>query len=57
MHALYDLAAYPKFAGILREEVDEVLHREGWTKTAMDQMERIDSFIRESQRLSPLSNG
>jgi cytochrome P450 len=40
----------------LREEVEEVVKSEGWTKTGLDQMHKIDSFIKESQRLTPLSN-
>lgn len=57
MHTFYYLAANTKFADVLREEVDEILQREGWTKKAMDEMVRVDSFVKESQRLSPLSNG
>jgi len=33
--------------------VEEVTKREGWTKTALDQMCKIDSFLKESQRLNP----
>lgn len=32
-------------------------NREGWTKTAVDQMYKTDSFIKESQRLQPLGGG
>jgi cytochrome P450 len=39
----------------LREEVEEIIQREGWTKAAIDQMSKLDSFIKESQRLHPLS--
>ncbi|KAF9535150.1 cytochrome P450 [Crepidotus variabilis] len=52
--ALYYLATYPEYTGPLREEVEEVTFREGWTKAALDQMPRVDSFIKESQRLKPL---
>ena len=38
----------------LREEVEEVVKSEGWTKAGLDQMHKIDSFIKESQRLNPL---
>ena len=41
----------------LREEVEEIIQREGWTKEAIDQMSKLDSFIKESQRLHPLSIG
>ena len=39
----------------LREEVEEVVKSEGWTKSGLDQMHKIDSFIKEAQRLNPLS--
>jgi len=50
-HALYYLAAFPEYAKPLREEVEEVIEREGWTKAGIDQMHKIDSFIKESLRL------
>ncbi|KAF9047872.1 cytochrome P450 [Panaeolus papilionaceus] len=50
-HAIFYLAANPKFVELLREEVSEVTSRCGWTKEAVDEMVVIDSFIRESQRL------
>jgi hypothetical protein len=36
--------------------VEEVVKSEGWTKAGLDQMHKIDSFIKESQRLNPLSS-
>jgi len=53
--ALYYLAANPEYAVALREEVNAVVGEYGWTKAAVDRMYRIDSFIRESQRLDPVS--
>ena len=41
----------------LREEVEEIIQREGWTKAGIDQMCKIDSFIKESQRLHPITIG
>jgi hypothetical protein len=38
----------------LREEVEEIIQREGWTKAGLDQMYKIDSLIKESQRMHPL---
>ena len=55
VHALFYLAAVPEYVGRLREEVEEVI-REGWTKEALDQMYKVDSFIKESQRKTPLGN-
>ncbi|OBZ73049.1 Ent-kaurene oxidase [Grifola frondosa] len=49
--ALYYLAANPGLAGPLREEVDAVTSAEGWSKAAMDKMRKIDSFLKESQRM------
>jgi hypothetical protein len=35
----------------LRQEVDAVITEEGWTKAGIDKMHKIDSFLRETQRL------
>ncbi|KAF9478579.1 cytochrome P450 [Pholiota conissans] len=55
-HALYHLAASPEYLKPLREEVEEVVSEEGWTKAALDKMVKIDSFLKETQRLHPLSS-
>ncbi|KAJ6623269.1 cytochrome P450 [Mycena sp. CBHHK59/15] len=49
--ALYDLAAHPAHIGPMREEAERVVAQEGWTKTAVGNMHKIDSFLRESHRL------
>ncbi|KAF8467544.1 cytochrome P450 [Russula ochroleuca] len=51
MQVLYRLLANPEYIGPLREEVDTVIKEEGWTKAGMDKMHKIDSFLRESQRV------
>ncbi|KAH9477540.1 Cytochrome P450 monooxygenase 71 [Psilocybe cubensis] len=51
-HALYYLATYPEYAEPMREEVRVVTNEEGWTKMAMDKLHKVDSFVRESQRLT-----
>ncbi|KAJ7215678.1 cytochrome P450 [Mycena haematopus] len=48
--ALYNLTTYPKHIGPMREEAERVIAAEGWTKTALGNMIKIDSFLRESQR-------
>ena len=53
-HALYYLAENPEHAAALRDEVNAIVGEYGWTKAAIDRMHRIDSFIRESQRLNPV---
>ena len=52
--ALYDLTAH---AEPMREEVERVISLEGWTKGALGKMHKVDSFRRESQRLTALSPG
>jgi cytochrome P450 len=54
-HALFDLASSPEYLHPLREEAEEVIKRAGWTKAAVDQMPKLDSFIKESQRLHPFA--
>ncbi|KAF7320661.1 Cytochrome P450 [Mycena chlorophos] len=49
--ALFDLAAYPEHIGPMREEVERVIASEGWTRAALKQMHKLDSFLRESLRL------
>ncbi|KAG0704373.1 cytochrome P450 [Suillus ampliporus] len=51
-HALFHLATYPQYSTPLREEVSAVINQEGWTKTAMTKLDKMDSFLKESQRLS-----
>ncbi|KDR68414.1 hypothetical protein GALMADRAFT_1044748 [Galerina marginata CBS 339.88] len=48
---LFNLAAYPQYAAPMREEVEAVIEADGWTKLAMGKLRKVDSFIKESQRL------
>ncbi|GLB33473.1 putative cytochrome p450 [Lyophyllum shimeji] len=48
---LFDLAAYPYHVPALREEVEAVIKEEGLTKMSLHKMRKLDSFIKESQRL------
>lgn len=36
----------------MREEVESVLSSDGWTKVSMAKMRKLDSFIKESQRMN-----
>ena len=56
-HALFYLADYPEYADVLREEVKGIVDREGWTYRAVNQMVKVKSFIRKSQRLNSLQCG
>jgi hypothetical protein len=54
---LINLAENPHFIPAIREEVVDVLRSEGWQKTSLYKMKRLDSAIKESQRLKPSSIG
>ncbi|OSC97933.1 cytochrome P450 [Trametes coccinea BRFM310] len=51
-HALYNLAANPQYIQPLREEVERIIAEEGWTKTSLGKMYKVDSFLKESMRLA-----
>ncbi|RWA15034.1 hypothetical protein EKO27_g73 [Xylaria grammica] len=53
--ALLDICKYPEVAQQLRDEIIEVVGREGWAKTTLYKLKLMDSFLRESQRVSPLA--
>ncbi|KAF8887261.1 cytochrome P450 [Gymnopilus junonius] len=52
--ALYMISERPEYIQPLREEVDSVIREEGWTKAAVGQLYKIDSFFRETQRFNGL---
>lgn len=54
-HALHHLAASQEYIPILREEAEAIVSSEGWTKAAVSKMFKIDSFLRETTRLSGFS--
>jgi Cytochrome P450 len=54
VYLLYRLMANPEYIEPLRQEVESVVAEEGWTKNGVDKMSKIDSFIRESQRVDGL---
>lgn len=41
----------------MREEAERAVEKEGWTKAALNNMHKIDSFLRESQRLNASGPG
>ena len=51
---LYRLLANPEYIEPLRHEVEVAVAEEGWTKAGLDKMHKIDSFLRETQRLEGL---
>jgi hypothetical protein len=57
-YAIFDLASYPEVADELRAEIDAVIAEEnppnGWLqKSSLPKLRKLDSFMKESQRLSP----
>lgn len=51
-HALLDLATNPQYCTPLREEASAVISQDGWSKTAMTKLVKMDSFLKESQRFN-----
>ncbi|KAK4184221.1 putative cytochrome P450 E-class, group IV [Podospora australis] len=53
-NVFYNLAAYPQYLPILREEICNVLaEHKTYTSVALQSMKRLDSFIKETMRLDP----
>ncbi|KAJ7729803.1 cytochrome P450 [Mycena metata] len=49
--ALYHLCAYPEYIGPLRQEIEDVIEQEGWTKIGISKMYKLDSFLKEASRM------
>ena len=56
-HVLYDIFARPEYLEPLREEVESALADDDgcWSKGTFAKLRKLDSILRESQRLSPPS--
>ncbi|KAF8549780.1 cytochrome P450 [Imleria badia] len=54
-HALFYLAANPQYIQPLREEVEGIVEKEGWSKAALSKMRKVDSFLKECQRIEGIS--
>ncbi|KAJ2936513.1 hypothetical protein H1R20_g580, partial [Candolleomyces eurysporus] len=50
-NALLTLLAHPQYIETIREECERCVQEEGWTKSAIDKMVFLDSFMKESQRV------
>ncbi|KAH9474336.1 Cytochrome P450 monooxygenase 151 [Psilocybe cubensis] len=48
--ALYQLCLSPGSVKELREEIENVVASEGWSKASLGKMYKLDSYLRESQR-------
>jgi cytochrome P450 len=58
IYVVYDLIDHPEYIQLLREEIDSVW-KEGdeLTKAVLYMLKLMDSFMKESQRLSPVTLG
>jgi cytochrome P450 len=59
-NVLYDLAAHPEYADILRDEIQSISSEEPGRKLrkkTIPKLRKLDSFIKESQRVNPLGAG
>ncbi|KAK1579313.1 cytochrome P450 [Colletotrichum navitas] len=64
---LYDLLSRPEYIGPLREEIEQVIAQDGaeqdengqtfLSKVSLSKLKKLDSFIKESQRMNPLNFG
>ena len=53
VNTLFDLIAFVQYQQPLRNEIDNVLRESGgWSLSAVQRMKKLDSFIKESQRLN-----
>lgn len=52
--ALYHLAAYPEYVSPLRTEVESIIKEQGWSKSAFTSMHKLDSFLKETLRMTGL---
>lgn len=54
-HAMLDLVSHPEYTDSLREEIVEVLAQNDgvYGRTTMQNLKKVDSFMKESQRFNP----
>lgn len=52
---LLRIAMSPEIIPALREEIIDVYRTDGWEKTALYKMKLLDSTIKETQRIKPIS--
>ncbi|KAF8697278.1 hypothetical protein AX14_001385 [Amanita brunnescens Koide BX004] len=54
-HSLFNLATHPDYVQPLREEIESVLQEHGWSKASVAKMTKLDSFVKETMRLSQIA--
>ena len=57
VHVLYDIVSRPEYFEVLRDEILKVVEEDGrwmtWEKSSFTKLQKLDSFMRESQRFNP----
>lgn len=56
VQALLDVCEHPEILQPLRDEIVQVVRESGWSKTSLYKMKLLDSFLKESQRMNPMSS-
>ncbi|KAM6492377.1 Cytochrome P450 [Amanita muscaria] len=51
-YVLFELSSRPEYVRPMREEIETIIQQEGWSKTALGKLRKVDSFIKEILRLS-----
>lgn len=53
-NAIFNLATYPEYFPILKQEINSVLEESGgqWTLESMVKLKKLDSFMKETLRYS-----
>jgi hypothetical protein len=54
---LYNLAANPQYTQALRDEVEPIIEEEGWSRASVAKMYKVDSFMKETQRMNGIGLG
>jgi cytochrome P450 monooxygenase-1 len=54
---MFDIVQNPELVEPLREEIISVLGKQGWSKNSLYNLKLMDSVLKESQRLKPISIG
>ena len=53
-HAIHDLCEHEEYSKVLREEIEEVLLKDGgWQSDTHEKLRKMDSFLKESQHFAP----
>jgi len=55
-HILFNLAKYPHHFQPLREEIEDVINRDGWTKSSLQKLRKLDSFMKETSRMDGIGD-